>query len=425
MPWGDTVNADQPTAGYHHVWSRNLYEVASALLAAGDRDSAAAALNFLLAKQQIQRPTQSDVGPVLQPGAFPRFSKLDGTDLGCCEQLDEDAFPLILAWQLGLRDAATWQKLKLTADHVASFGPGTPTERWEEQSGFSPSTIAAEIAGLICAADLARANGDTASATNYETIADQWQRTIEQWTYTSVGFFGDHNYYVRIDKSANPNDDGKLSFNEGDFFAHDVLDGGFLELVRLGVKPPGDAKIAHSLEVLDANESLKVTTPNGDMFHRYNHDAYGENDMNGAGWPAGGTTHGRLWPLLSGERGEYELANGRTARAVELLKTMAGAANDGYLIPEQCWDKPPAFGFTLGEGTGSATPLAWAMAQFAVGHFDRCRKADRNPVDRGRSLCRRALNRAGNKKRNTLAAEECERPSAPQRMRRLAARNAP
>ncbi len=141
-----------------------------------------------------------------------------------------------------------------------------------------------------------------------------------------------------------------------------MLDAGFLELVRLGVKPPSDATIAASLVVIDSE--IKCKTPGGDMFHRYNHDGYGESDA-GAGWPSDTTKgRGRLWPLLSGERGEFELANGNNARALELLKTMASAANDGYMIPEQCWDRQDAFGFKLGKGTGSATPLCWSMAQF-------------------------------------------------------------
>jgi len=95
------------------------------------------------------------------------------------------------------------------------------------------------------------------------------------------------------------------------------------------------------------------------MWHRYNHDGYGETSSGG---PYTGSGIGRLWPLLSGERGEYELANGRPATS--FLTAMAGSANPGHLIPEQVWDRAAAAGFTFGEGTGSATPLAWSMAQF-------------------------------------------------------------
>jgi glucoamylase len=46
---------------------------------------------------------------------------------------------------------------------------------------------------------------------------------------------------------------------------------------------------------------------------------------------------------------------------------MAGAANEGGLIPEQVRDDQPPSGtpgFPKGEGTLSATPLAWSHAQF-------------------------------------------------------------
>ncbi len=351
-PWGDVKDADpqKPEPGYHRVWARDLYQVATAMLAAGDADAARASLHYLFQTQQ------------LSDGSFPRYSTLDGRDHEGDEQLDQDAFPIILAWQLGQKDAAIWEKVKSAAKRIVDVGPPTPKERWEEESGNSPSTIAAEIAGLICAADIARANHEADLANSYESTADEWQQNIEKWTYTTKGYFGNHEYYERIDSSRDPNDEAKRDFKDGSFWERDVLDAGFLELVRLGVKPANDSKIAHSLDVID--QQIKVVTPAGDMWHRYNHDSYGENDDTGVGWKGEVGDRGRLWPLLSGERGEYELANGRTTRAFELLKTMANAANDGYLIPEQCWDRPNALGFEFGKGTGSATPLAWSMAQF-------------------------------------------------------------
>lgn len=366
IPWGNVVNADQCcVAGYHHVWARDLYQVATALLAAGDLGAANRSLDYLLDKQQIKVPTIDGGGRLLDPGAFPRFSELDGiTDRGCCEQFDEDAFPLVLAWQLNRTEAATWEKLKLSADHILAKGPATPAERWEEQDGFSPSTIAAEIAGLVCAADIAQKNSDSGRAQSYQTKADEWQREVENWTFTTTGTFGNHRYYERIDHDGNPNDLFQRTFRgpSGDeqFWEKDVVDAGFLELVRLGVKPADDPNVAEALAVVD--KTIRVTTPNGDMFYRYNHDSYGENANSGNGWTNINGDRGRLWPILSGERGEYELANGRSA--ANFLQTMAKVANDGFMIPEQVWDGPDEFGFVFGKGTGSATPLAWSMAEF-------------------------------------------------------------
>jgi glucoamylase len=384
-PWGDYVDGGTLNDGYHRVWARDLYQQGTALLAAGDAAQAKRMAQWLWNRQQITAWTAGD-GVTYGPGSFPRYSPVGGVSgatpqqLGCCEQLDEDAFPIVLAWQTGLTDAATWNKIKLTADHIVSFGPATPGERWEEQSGLSPSTVAAEIAGLVCAGDIARRNGDTASATTYENTADSWRNSLEAQTFTTTGFFGDHSYYERIEHDTNPNDTFARTFSDGTWWERDIVDGGFLDLVRLGIRPASFGNITASLPELDAVDS--VTTPNGDVYwHRYNHDSYGESQDDGTGWPAGhGHRTGRAWPLLSGERGEYELAAGRPAASY--LKALADSGNAGYLIPEQVWDRADQYGFTFGEATGSASPLAWAEAVYVrlAQSIDAGRPVDRPSV---------------------------------------------
>ncbi|MCU1425390.1 MAG: glucoamylase [Microbacteriaceae bacterium] len=356
VPWGEAQNANETgVGGYHLVWARDLYQVATAQLAIGDADAAGRSLDYLFEVQQ--RPD----------GSFPQNTLLDGTPYWGSLQLDEVALPIVLAWQLGRDDADTYaDHVKKAADFIVSHGPATPQERWEEEGGYSPSTIAAEIAGLIAAADIARANNDDASAAIYTGVADDWQRRVESWTYTRTGPINgegdsDGNYYLRVDGNGDPNDGATLSINNGggDWDERAIVDAGFLELVRLGVKPADDPAVASSLAEVDA--TIKVESPDGDLWYRYNHDGYGEK-ANGA--PFDGTGVGRLWPLLSGERGEYELAAGRDAGSY--LRTMAETANAGFLIPEQVWDnpQPTRFDFEFGEGTGAATPLAWSMAQF-------------------------------------------------------------
>jgi glucan 1,4-alpha-glucosidase len=351
IPWGEAQNADEAgIGGYHLVWSRDLYQVATAQMAIGDEAAAGRSLGYLFDVQQ--KPD----------GSFPQNSELDGTPYWGSLQLDEVAFPIVLAWQLGRDDAATWEDhVKKAADFLVARGPSTPQERWEEEGGYSPSTIAAEIAGLVSAAAIADANGDAASADLYRGVADEWQRSVEEWTVTSTGPLGDGEYYLRINADTDPDDGDTLDINNGGgaWDEREIVDAGFLELVRLGVKPADDAAVAGSLPEVDS--TISVDTPNGTMWYRYNHDGYGEK---ADGSPYDGTGVGRLWPLLSGERGEYELANGRPATSY--LRTMANAANDGYLIPEQVWDTADdaAHGLEFGEGTGSATPLSWSMAQF-------------------------------------------------------------
>jgi glucoamylase len=397
VPWGGGLNANENNiGGYHLIWSRDLYQVATAYMALGDREAAIRALNFLFRVQQ--KPD----------GSFPQNSFLDGKPFWGSLQLDEVAFPLILAYQLGRFDKATYENhVRKAADFIVRNGPRTPQERWEEESGFSPSTIAAEIAGLVCAAEIARRNGDEANALIYTATADDWARKVEMWTATTTGKYGDGNYYLRITQNGKPDAGEKIELNNGAGFfdEREIVDAGFLELVRLGIKSADDPLVAKSVKVID--EVIRVRTPNGDGFYRYNHDGYGEMD-DGRRWNFDGkyTGKGRLWALLSGERGQYELAlsnlenlkinrkrnplneslrtppdvlakergaaNSFQILAKNRLETMLGFANDGLMIPEQVWDRKetpnadkqfvPELKF--GEGTGSATPLAWSMAQF-------------------------------------------------------------
>ena len=370
-PWGDFANGDNPNDGYHRVWGRDLYQQATGLIAAGDSAQALRMAQFLWNKQYIGAATATK--PTYSPGSFPRYSPVSGSsgalpqDLGCCEQFDQDAFAIVLAWMTGLTDSVTYQKIRLTANHIQAAGPDT-TERWEEQSGKSPSSIAAEIAGLVAAADIARQNGDAPSATSWELTADSWRSNFAGWTFTTSGYWNGHQYYERIDKTSNPNDGEQICFDEGCFYAHDVVDFGFLDLVRLGERLPNDFNVSISLaptaSASDGNSTVQVTMPNGDIyFHRYNHDNYGESNTDCSGWPANGATrYGRLWAVLSGERGEFELANGRLASVY--LQSMADAANDGYFLPEQIWDRSDVSCFAFGRPTGSAAPLNWAEGQY-------------------------------------------------------------
>lgn len=355
IPWGFAVKADEPTVGgYHLVWGRDLYEVATGMLAAGDRAAAERALNYLFTVQQ--KPD----------GSYPQNSWLDGRPYWTALQIDEVAYPLVLAWQLGRTDADTWTKhVRPSAEFIVSHGPATQEERWEEVAGYSPSTIAAEIAGLVCASDIALKNGAKDDADHYLRVSDEWSANLEKWTVTKTGHLAEggaaQGYYIRIDNTTDPDDGEKLDVKNGGgvWDKRDIVDAGFLELVRLGIRPANDATIAHSVEVID--DTIRTETPNGPSFRRYNHDGYGETYFGG---PWLGEGIGRLWPIFSGERGEYEIARGRDPEPY--LAAMQRFANAGGMIPEQVWDQadPTTSRFSFGSGTGSATPLAWSMAQF-------------------------------------------------------------
>ncbi|MGZ4230200.1 MAG: glycoside hydrolase family 15 protein [Solirubrobacteraceae bacterium] len=365
MPWAWGTGLSTPSDAYHLVWSRDLYEIATALIADGDVAGAQRALHFLLDRQQ--KPD----------GSFPQNSDVTGTPKWTNLQLDEVADPIILAHQLGDTGAATWSHVKRAADFIVNFDDGqghsapyTPQERWENQSGYSPATIAAEIAGLVCAADISSHNGDSASAQRYLATADDWQSKLNSWTLTTNGPYSPKPYYLRLTKDGNPDAGTTYSVGDSGPAAIDqrrVVDPSFLEMVRLGVKSPDDPKILNTIKVVD--QQLSTVTPNGRFWHRYTGDGYGE-QRNGGPWeinqpPGSQTTIGRVWPIFAGERGEYELAAGHGA--AQQLASIAATANDGGMLPEQVWDQNPPSGtrgFAPGTPTFSATPLAWTHAQF-------------------------------------------------------------
>ena len=355
------------------AWANSLQDLAvyHAVLVPGplpDRDRAARRRRRRRCEPRARLPVERAAAP---DGSFPQNSRLDGTPVFGDLQMDEVAFPIVLAHQLGRTGSADWARVKLSADYVVAHGPQTPQERWENATGWSPATIAAEIAGLVCAADIARKNGDTASASTYEQTADAWQQQVEGWTATTTGTYSADPYYLRITATGQPDSGTQMQVSDGGPLIDErkVVDPSFLDLVRLGVKRADDPVIRNSLTVVDAQ--LSYVTRNGRFWHRASFDGYGEK-RDGTQWEvtAAGSdiTQGRGWPLLGGERGEYALTDGDSAAAQELLDTMGrAAADDSHLMSEQVWDDQEPSGtdgFTPGEPTFSAMPLAWTHAQF-------------------------------------------------------------
>lgn len=350
IPWGGAVSADSAGQhGYHLVWTRDEYEIATTLLAAGDTTDANAALTYLFNYEE------ESTGQVKQN------TWLNGDVVWGGNQEDEEADPIILAYQLGRTDSTDFGYIKLLAQWIASHGPYTQEERWEENSGYSPSTIAAEIAGLVCASKIATANGDSSDASSWLATAENWAANVDNWTYTTTGPYGNGSYFLRITPDASPNSGATITIANGGGTHDDrtVVDQGFLELVRLGIKAASATDITNSLAVTDAQ--LGVNTPEGLIDHRYNFDGYGETST-GADYTGAGV--GNVWPVLTGERGEYDIADGNLSGAQAALETMAGAAASDQ-ISEQVWSGSNGVnGFTFGKPDNSADPLMWAMAQY-------------------------------------------------------------
>jgi glucoamylase len=364
IPWGE-AKSDSDIGGYHLVWTRDMVQSATGLLAAGNTATPANALIYLAVSQ-------------LPDGGFPQNFWINGKPYWQGVQLDEVSFPVILAWRmravLDQMDFDIYPMIKRAAGYLVRHGPATQQERWEEASGYSPSTLAANIAALICAADFACSRGEEVTARYLEEYADFLECHIEQWTVTDQGTLvpGIPRHYIRIHPVNINNPHPEEDPNRGilkivnhppgihdKFPAKEIVDAGFLELVRYGIRRPSDPLISDSLKVVDT--ILKIETPFGPCWHRYNHDGYGQRDDGGPflDW---GT--GRAWPLLIGERAHYELAAGRDI--THLIQAMEAFASHTGLIPEQVWDSQdmPDLHLFLGKPTSAAVPLVWAHAEY-------------------------------------------------------------
>jgi glucoamylase len=364
IPWGDT-KGDEDIGGYHLVWTRDMCNSATGLLAAGHTETALRALVYLACSQQPD-------------GGFYQNFWINGEPYWRGIQLDEVAFPIMLAWRLhvagALRNFDPYPMVLRAARYLITEGPATEQERWEENSGYSPSTLASNIAALTCAALLVRERGEEQTAQFIQEYADFLECHIEPWTVTTEGTLvpGISRHFIRIHpmEIGNPQPDedpnrGVLPIrnrppgSQVEFPAKEIVDAGFLELARYGIRKPGDPMIEDSLKVVDA--VLKVDTPLGPCWRRYNHDGYGQRADGG---PYQGTGIGRAWPLLTGERGHYELAAGRDVSGY--IRTLEAFANATGLLPEQIWDEPdkPDAHLAFGRPTGSAMPLMWAHAEY-------------------------------------------------------------
>lgn len=360
IPWGDTKD-DSDRGGYHLVWTRDMVQTATALLACGHTESPMRALIWLAS---VQRPD----------GSLPQNSSIRGEAYWKGVQLDEVAAPILLAWRLrraeALGDFDPWTLVTRAARYLMLNGPVTPQERWEENSGYSPSTIATMIAALVCVAEFAKDRKESGTEQLLLSYADWLSDHVEEWMVTENGELvpGKSRHFIRITPADPTNPDALPAPDHSDIWianggghhpARNVVGGDFLHLVRLGIRPADDPVIADSLEVID--EVLKRDLPTGPCWRRYNYDGYGEK---ADGRAFDGTGEGRCWPILTGERGHYELALGRDP--IDFIRVMESFSNAGGMLPEQLWDSDdlPDGKLKHGKPTGSAMPLCWSHAEY-------------------------------------------------------------
>jgi len=366
IPWGQNKTYSD-TGGYHVVWPRDLVEAASGFLALKTHDDALRILNYLMSMQDAD-------------GSWPQNMWLEGTPHWKVIQMDQVALPILLVDKCLTHEAINkkrmhryWPIVKKAIQYIIKNGPYTQQDRWEEEKGFTPFTLAAQIAALLVAADLAEDNNEKQLASYCRQTADCWNDAIEKWTYvTGTSLAKKYNvdgYYIRVnpyyDKAANELNDEVLYLQnhkegKGKVLLNELICVDALALVRFGLRSANDEKILNTIKLIDA--LLKVETPNGDCWHRYVNDGYGE-DENGNEYD--GTGIGRAWPLLTGERAHYEIAAGNFDAAKKLVFAMEAFANNG-LLPEQIWDTDdiPDKELYFGKYSGSAMPLTWAHAEY-------------------------------------------------------------
>ncbi len=367
VPWGFS-KGDNDLGGYHLVWPRDLVQSAGGFLAAGGHAGGRRVLEYLQGTQEAD-------------GHWAQNMWLDGTPYWNGIQMDETALPILLL-DLAYRHEALsqaersrfWPMVRRAAGYIVRNGPVSEQDRWEEDAGFSPFTVSAQIAALLVAAELAEAHGEAALAPFLRETADAWCASIDRWMYATDTALSQAcdvpGYYVRI--APIDIDDGVPQLQETiavrnvtpeltERQAWEVVSPDAFALVRFGLRSADDPRIVATAKVID--RTLRTDTPVGPMWHRYSGDGYGEH---ADGSPFDGTGIGRAWPLLTGERGHLAVAAGRMEEARHLLETMERLANDGGLLPEQSWDAPdiPARELYFGRPSGSAMPLVWAHAEY-------------------------------------------------------------
>jgi len=377
IPWGDQKSDDE-LGGYHLVWTRDLVKSVTGLLAAGDTSTPLRSLIYLAVSQR-------------EDGGFYQNFWLDGRPYWAGIQLDEVAFPVLLTWRLwknkALGNFLPFEMVRRACGFLIREGPITAQDRWEEARGYSPSTLAVHIAALICAAEFFDDRGEHAAAEFVRDYADFLESHIEHWTVTTQGTLvpGIKRHYIRVNPASAPDcadedpNCGTLTLANQppgaryEFPAKEIVDAGFLELVRYGIRSANDPVIKDSLRIVDA--VLKVETSHGPAWRRYNHDGYGQRD-DGTSYAGWGT--GRPWPLLTGERGHYEIAAGRDP--LPHLRALESFSQGIGLIPEQIWDGPELRSQYLrfGGTTDAAMPLLWAHSEYVKLHRS---AADRKVFD--------------------------------------------
>ena len=311
-PWGQAISAGDPAntyfGSYREVFARDLYEAWTGLVADGDLATARDATLFLFERQQ-----QPD-------GSMPRNSLVNGKTRARLVQHP--------ARRGGLPDP----------DGRPARAAPTPSLYAEpHQAGGElrhrarPGVRRRALGGaerLLAVDDRRRDRRPRrrgrprrrerrrgVGARVWLGVADDWQRSIKGWTVTTNGPLSPHPYFIRLSKTGDPN--AAITYNVGNggptLDQRTVIDAGFLELVRLGELPANDPDVARSRCRSSTRRSSRRrrAAPAGTATTA---TATATAPRDGHPWAPSGQGTGHLWPVLSAERGEQDLAAGRRGR---------------------------------------------------------------------------------------------------------------
>jgi glucoamylase len=324
------LRAGDMNGGYHRVWPRDSVQMSLGLLAAGDLVTPLRVLRML---QRLQSAA----------GTFPQNAWVDGQISWNGFQLDETAFPIILAARLVELGGASYGDFRnmviMAADALVKRGPWSDQERWEENSGLSPNTIAVACQGLTEAAYL-ETNFDPTRSQLYLSTCEKWKSSLLKWTFINDGPLG-QNYFERIEVSQDLSHTAPIFIQNhpvtGDIYPeNEIIDGGFIQWIISGLIPANDSHFTSSLAVYD--RVARAEAFGGRGYLRYNHDGFGPGHI------------GRAWPLLSGERALAALVRGEDP--TEHLNVLARAVTSAGMVCEQT--------------DVSDCPLGWAHAEMLI-----------------------------------------------------------
>lgn len=216
--------------------------------------------------------------------------------------------------------------------------PKPSYDLWEERRGVLAFTVAAVWAGLIAAANFARAFGETELAERYRAAADRMKAGAESVLY--------HPELKRFVRMVHWKPDLSWDYDR-------TVDSSLFGLWYFGMFPPDDPRIVRTMEAV--REKLAVRTPVGGIA-RYENDYYHQQSQDIANVP------GNPWFICTLWVAEWLIATAKSRAdlkpAVSLLEWCVRHGLPSGVLAEQVHPYTHA--------PLSVSPLTWSHATFVA-----------------------------------------------------------